>query len=282
MSGYVLVHLAGVDADTDLMRAALAVGRRLNSHVRGLHIRFDAAAVAGITAPGMSATMYEQMIDQANRESEDRAQAAREAFEGVTAGVARAQAPVDGLSVGWTEASSAGGTALAAHAQGANSVVLARPRDRQDVHAALAIEAVLFGAARPVIVVPPDAPTEWGQCAMLAWNGSAQSARAMFDALPLLRLADRVIVVAAPAAGSEVSANDAVGHLAWQGVPSTAVTLDGTGPELSARLFAAVADHHCDLVVMGGYGHSRMREFILGGVTRHALYESKVPLLLSH
>ena len=281
MAGFVLAALAGIDSDSDVMRSAITIGRKLDSHVRALHVRFDPAAVAGITAPGMSATMYEQMIDQANRESEQRARCARDAFDRMATGADRRDSPAPGFSVAWVEVMGADGGALAAHARGADLVVLTRPKDRQDVHAALAIESVLFEAGRPVIVVPPNGPTEWGRRVMLAWNGSAQSARAMFEALPLLRRAEQVSVVSA-ASEPGGSAEDAVGALAWQGLTAEPLPIEAAPADVAAQLFATAAHIDCDLVVMGGYGHSRMREFILGGVTRHALYETTQHLFLSH
>ncbi len=285
MTGYVLAPLFGDDSDMQVMRSAVAVGQRLHSHVQAIHVRFDPQVLAGTMAPGMSATMYDQMIEQANRDSRQRAAAARGVFDQVTAGKPRAQQPPRdaqlGFSTGWREVEGEDPVIIATEARLANFVVLGRPHDRADVHAGLAVEAVLFDAARPVIVVPAGTPPDWGRKIFVAWNGSAQCARAMFDALPFLKSAEEVTVGTIP---DDVSptAESAVTTLAWQGVAATLVTVDGEHGEIAPRLFAAAADRGCDAVVMGGYGHSRMREFILGGVTRHALHEAELPLIMSH
>ena len=187
MTGYVLAPLFGGDGDTDVIRSAVAVGRRLESHVQALHVRFDPRVLAGITAPGMSTTVYEQMFEQANHDAQQRAQQARDVFERETANMPRAEQPPAAptvFSVGWTELEGEGPPVIAELARLANLVVLGRPRDRSDVHAALAVESALFDAARPVIVIPPGASADWGQKILVAWNGSAQCARAMFEALP--------------------------------------------------------------------------------------------------
>lgn len=282
MTGYLLAPLFGGDGDTDVIRSAVAVGRRLGSHVQALHVRFDPQALAGITAPGMSAAMYEQMFEQAKHDAQQRAQQARDIFDQETANVPRAERPPPAaFSVGWTELQGESPLVIAEHARLANLVILGRPRDHSDVHAALAVESVLFDAARPVVVIPPGASADWGQKILVAWNGSAQSARAMFDALPFLKAAKEVVVVSMSEAASS-TAGAAVAALGWQGVAATPVSTDVEQSAIASRLFAQAAGRGCDLVVMGGYGHSRMREFILGGATRHALHEAELPFLMSH
>ncbi len=281
MTGFVLAPLFGSDIDADVMRFAVAVGRRRQCHVHALHTRYDPRNLVGITAPGMSASMYEQMVGQAKHDAQEQLARARDVFERETLGITRSTQPSTGFSVGWTEVEGEDPVVIAEHARLANLVVLGRPDGRNDVHAALAVEAVLFDAARPVVVVPPDAPNDWGRRVFVAWNGSAPAARAMYEALPFIGTAEQVIV-GSVADGVVPDADAAAEALQWQGVAATPLAIDSSADDVGRHLFAAAAEKGCDLVVMGAYGHSRLREFILGGVTRYALYEATAPLFMSH
>ncbi len=150
------------------------------------------------------------------------------------------------------------------------------------------IENVIFNAGRPALVfhagdaaLSPLGP----RAVVVAWDASQWAARAMADALPLLRLAHQVRVLTIlnekPSAGAGLGA-EAVRHLQAHGVAATAEEVDGEGRSIGAALDGYLAEHKPDLLVMGAYGHSRLREFVLGGATEHVLRKPKVPLFLSH
>jgi len=119
--------------------------------------------------------------------------------------------------------------------------------------------------------------------ALIAWNGSREAARAVRDALPLLKLARKVTVLAVePQSNGHAPGADLALHLARHGVT---VDLDqDTAPGMDAAdiLLSRASDLSSDLIVMGAYGHARMRETILGGVTRSMLAAMTAPVLMSH
>lgn len=151
------------------------------------------------------------------------------------------------------------------------------------------IESVVLQCGRPVLVVPYAG---WfpniGKTVMVAWNGTGESARAIRDALPLLRRANTVDVVSFPqpdAMGEPSGSPPQYAHdwLASHGVTAHLHTCatsnrDDTGE----MLLSEAANRNADLIVMGAYGHSRMRELVLGGVTRTLLRSMTVPVLMSH
>lgn len=146
------------------------------------------------------------------------------------------------------------------------------------------IEGVLFRSGRPVIVVPPRWTAFRLRRAVVAWDGSAPAARAVNDALPFLRSAGAVTVVCVEEAGklaSAVPGAELAPHLARHGV---AVTVDDrpVAADPVETLREAAADARADMIVMGAYRHSRMREWFLGGVTQHLLAQSDVPLFMVH
>jgi nucleotide-binding universal stress UspA family protein len=146
-------------------------------------------------------------------------------------------------------------------------------------------EALIFGAGRPVVLIPElDAPVHVASVAV-AWDGSRAAARALHDAMPLLRLAHDVVVLTA---GHDKQIDqDLLGALldrigrSVAGVRHIEVPVR-TGQSLGDALQQAAIEHGAGLLVMGGYGHSRMREFILGGATRSVLKQQKLAVLLSH
>ena len=142
-------------------------------------------------------------------------------------------------------------------------------------------------AALPLIFQPGalGEVAAWPGVAVVAWDGSRGAARALADALPLLRRARQVriltIVNEKPGATPDLGV-DVVRHLRMHGVESVRDEIDGGGTTISATLDAYLERESASLLVMGAYGHSRVREFLLGGATDYALRAPVCPVLLSH
>lgn len=155
-------------------------------------------------------------------------------------------------------------------------------------------EYLMLHCGRPVLMVPhaPLAPSTAaaavGRHPLLAWNGSAEALRAITDALPLLQRAQQVTLAvvnshAQPAAHGEQPGADLALYLARHGVNVEVLQHDTPpGQDVGTALLAMAAQRRCDLVVMGCYGHMRLREALLGGVTRTVLQDMTVPVLVSH
>ena len=148
-------------------------------------------------------------------------------------------------------------------------------------------EAMAFATGRPVLVVPQiGAQPNVGKTVLLCWNASRESARASADALPFLRAADKVIVlivdpeVSADGHGQEPGADVAL-WLARHGVNITVQRDVALDAKIGEIILSRAADCGADLIVMGIYGHSRLREMVLGGVTRRLLADAKIPVLFS-
>ncbi|MBJ6980643.1 MULTISPECIES: universal stress protein [unclassified Luteimonas] len=148
------------------------------------------------------------------------------------------------------------------------------------------VASLLLGSGRPVLVIPPGATApEEGGAILVAWRPGAEAARALHDALPLLRGASRVDVLAidpSPGAEGGLALDDVGAHLARHGVQANVVVQSARGRAVSAILLEHAREMPAQLIVAGGYGHSRLREWVMGGVTRELLLGSPVPLLLSH
>ncbi|HXG77748.1 MAG TPA: universal stress protein [Methyloceanibacter sp.] len=172
-------------------------------------------------------------------------------------------------------------------ARHADLTVLGQPRDGDPLigHYAL-VERCLFASGRPVIIVPASPPKFSSRARVVAaWDGSAEAARAINDALTLLKPASRFVLVAGVPEGSEESApgtEDMIAHLRRHGVEADAMQVKATEGNIGKALLGVAGELKADLLVMGAFHHSRWREFILGGVTLTMLEEATIPLFMAH
>jgi nucleotide-binding universal stress UspA family protein len=147
-------------------------------------------------------------------------------------------------------------------------------------------EAVLFGSGRPMLMVPyiTRAPIKSDRV-LICWDGGVPAARAVHDAMPFLCKATAIDIVTVnedEAAAGEVSSAALIGHLARRDLATRPFRLTADTPNIHNAILSLAADNNTDLIVMGGYGHSRLREFILGGTTRGMFESLTVPALIAH
>lgn len=176
------------------------------------------------------------------------------------------------------------GWALAMHGMASDIILPGLPGAPSDLPPlmASAAEYALVNAGRPLLVVPPQARLASIDTALVAWNGRREAARAVSDALPLLKRATRVIVHAVMGGtghwnhrGSEL--------LAWLGEHGVRATIAlEESSSVAGCLLERVLVESADLLVAGGYGHSRIGELMTGGTTRTLMHNAPVPLLISH
>ena len=177
---------------------------------------------------------------------------------------------------------------VGSRARHADIAIVGRPTkaDAEGAHAL--VEGALFYSGRPVLVAPP----EWkrrqiGRRILVCWKPTREAARALGDADDFLVNASKVTVATVDARPSEygygpVPGADIAAHLARRGVTVDVANLDSLGRDETPAILDQALALDADLIVMGGYGHSRVGEFIFGGVTRDMLKTSTVPLLLAH
>ena len=148
-------------------------------------------------------------------------------------------------------------------------------------------ETTALATGRPVLVVPFIGARPPGKVVLLCWNASREAARAAADALPFLKAAQKVILlvvsptVSAEGHGAEPGA-DAAAWLARHGVKVTVQRDVGSDADVGGVILSRAADHDADLIVMGIYGHSRMREMVLGGASRTLLASMTVSVFMAH
>jgi nucleotide-binding universal stress UspA family protein len=174
----------------------------------------------------------------------------------------------------------------AREARAADTFVALRPNGSSREPERL-IEGVLFGSGRHLLLIPDKKRPEVAfDHIIIAWNGSRESARALAEAMPFLQKAQEVTVVVVtdehPTESDALLGLDALNHLEHHGINTVLNRVPSRKADVGARLIAEARRRKANLIVMGGYGHSRLREWLLGGVTYELMHEAPVPLLLAH
>lgn len=276
----ILVHLDGTDAAKTRLRLATELARRQQAHLIGLAV-VDVVLPIMAAADAASGAVLAELMERMRSDALEEAARVEAAF--------RETLRREDLSGEWRCVEGAAPELVALHTRYADIAVLgqANPDDGPPSASAI-LEATLFGSGRPVLVIPYAGTFETlGQRVVVGWNASREAARAVNDALPLLAGASSVVVTAVnprfglDGHGEEPGADIAL-HLARHGLK---VEVEHTlAPEIEAGdlLLNRVTELSADLLVIGGYGHSRLRETILGGVTRTLLKQMTVPVLMSH
>lgn len=273
----ILVHC---DADPRVAhRLAIAVelAKRNDAHLVGVHIQepFEAPPMfAGAAGMGTMFTVFEETA-KANLA------AAQAAFAKAVKGTE--------LKTEWRSEDGYIDARLPVHARYADLMVLGQSDPGAPSFVPLDLpETMALSTGRPILVVPHvGAPATCGKTIMLCWNASRESARAASDALPMLQAASKVVVLCIDPRssnyghGAEPGA-DAAAWLARHGVKVTVQRDVAPDSGVGSVILSRAADHAVDLIVMGLYGHSRVRELVLGGASRTLLANMTVPVLMSH
>jgi len=187
------------------------------------------------------------------------------------------------LSWSWLKDAPSGHDFVGSYGRVFDMIVLARPGDEWQSPTMITLESALFESGRPVLIAPPTAPRSLGKNVLVAWNNSTEQARTMADAMPLLRLAERITILTVE--GSTVagpSGEQMARSLKLNGIAADSVTMK-PGKRSAGEVLLAKADElGCDLIVKGAYTQSRLRQMIFGGTTRYVLANAKLPVLMAH
>ena len=272
----ILVHLDSGKRCPARLDLGIRLAQRFDAHLVGLH------ALTVVRLPGYAvAEAGQRIVEEQRRRAAEYAAEAQTAFRRTVdrAGLSGAE---------WRSSFDDALDAVTLHARYADLVLIGQPDadDGSGVDPGFAHRLVL-SAGRPVLVMPYAGKFETvGKRVLLAWNASREATRATTDAMPFLQKADQVIVSPvnpsrAPAHG-DAPGTDIALYLARHGVRAEVAAIQGTDLDAGNALLSWAADRSIDLVVMGAYGHSRVSELVLGGVTRTMLESMTVPVLMSH
>jgi len=261
------------DSSGTFLEVALDFARRHCRYLQGTCLRPDTSA-AVMAAAGMAAPV---LIDDLERDTWDRIGEAKEVFERAV------------LSSGMGDTLAEfhadirpGAAGLAEHARLFDLTLVAQPRPGDPGARRTILESVLFEGGRAVLLIPPTAAPAAIETVLVAWNGSAETARALASARPLLDAARRVVVVSTEGAMvSGPSSAEVAAMLRRVGVRAEArERVDGPSP--GEAFLQACRDLGAELMVKGAYTQSRLRQMIFGGATSHIIEKAHLPVLLAH
>jgi nucleotide-binding universal stress UspA family protein len=240
------------------LATGLMVARAWDAHMTVLHVRTD----------------------------DQRAQAVRAVFStfaavnGLTIGEATPGKGGPVASFGWVSAREP--DQVVYQARLSDMSVIPHPEAGDDASSADMLHAMLFDSGRPVLIAPHAPPVSLGRRVCIGWNGTAEAASAVYALTPWLKRADKVRILSASGyqrrgpAGQELA-----DFLAMHGVHADWVMFSPADGSVGAGLLAAAAAFDADLLAMGAYSHSRWRQMILGGVTRHVLGAATLPVFMN-
>ena len=283
----ILVPATGNQTDDALFTSALTAARAFNAHLDFLHVRVDAAAmVAAMATDGSGAAMVSGLVERVDEEATRREDAARQLFQRFCE---RERLVVEDTPAGqpsptaqWLRAIGDEAYWVREYGRAADLLVVGHPADDQGVSIDT-IEAALVGSGRPVLIVPATPMVSLPETIVIAWKAAPEAARAVTAAMPLLSKAKQIqIVTVAEEQGlSDEEGARLMTNLAWHGFN---VSTRHLRPERlgAADTLLATAVAEGALVVMGAYGHSRLREWMFGGFTEHVLRGAAVPVLMMH
>jgi nucleotide-binding universal stress UspA family protein len=279
----ILVHLNDERRAPGLIAAGVATARANNAHLVGLSVVPPTIIVPGMDGdPGA-------VIDEHRISYRAQAQRMRDAFDRATGVIAVPSAEWREVDAEARNPFGLASAVVVEQARCADLVIASQANPDWSLSSHLDVaEALAMESGRPVLILPrSQTSAPQGERIVVAWNGRREAARAAFDALPFLQAAKSVRVIWANPAdeaqtAGEVPGVDLCAALARHGVSCEAAGHAQPGAGAGAALLSAVEAFDGDMLVMGCYGHSRLREMVLGGATRHVMTHARVPVLLAH
>ncbi|MCC7271670.1 MAG: universal stress protein [Alphaproteobacteria bacterium] len=289
----ILAPVRGAEGAERAMDAALAVGRKFGAHVELLHVSGDPRDAIPFVGDAMiSADVIDEIVRKVAEDTQARINRARARFDAlvgdhavrrIEARPTRAEAAAGTFSVAWRHLSGREDEVVSGRGRIFDLIVTDRPMADDDGLPEATLEGALLGTGRPIFVAPPGGVPSIGTRVAIAWNGSTAAARAVAAAMPFLEQAEstHILVGQSPTARQPL-AEDLATMLAWHQVKASVKTFDPGSGHVGNALLAEAHRLHADLLVMGGYGHSHLREMIFGGATIDAIFAAELPLLMIH
>ena len=289
----ILVHLTGTDCDRAALTTALQIATPSSAHLRCLRVTPDPAAlIAQATTIDMGTAMVlADTLDAIQQQASEHTSKARATFDQFCArhDVVRADSPLaTGVAASWDESAvSDEFDCLIAEARFHDAVVLAGGPERPGRLPDGALGSIAIGGGRPVVLAPEHPTLKPIKTIAVAWKNSAESARAITAAMPLLEKADRIDVLTANEDDAEARTcvectERVVQQFRWHGLNAHAHFVIPAGRSAPDAVLETAHSFAADLLVMGAYGHSRLREVIFGGFTQRILKGAGIPVLLFH
>jgi nucleotide-binding universal stress UspA family protein len=289
----ILTHMTGTDCDQPVLTAASQVARLSLGHLECLRVVADPTALVmqaaqmDLVTSAMLADAL-NVVEQQNREGTQRARVTLAEFSKLE-GMVFASAPPGpgGVSAHWRERTGDEFDELTSQARFHDLVVLAGGPERRGRLPPEGIGQIIIGCGRPVLLAAQKPRKSITKTIAIAWKDTPEAARAVSAAMPLLSKAERIEVLSANEEDAKAiecldCSDSIVRQLRWHGLNAYSHFVIPAGRTIPNAILETAHGFNADLLVMGGYGHSRLREFIFGGFTRRILDGVDLPVLVFH
>lgn len=285
-----LVPVATQKECESLLETALVVAKDFNAHVTALHDRgYDDGTFINTDSAGaqryLNQDSYRQLVRASRLYAREQAEKARSRFDDLIdqMGIPYSEEPkLNGATASWEGATE--GEAIVVAERGCIYDLIAVGHHGDDGSAWNPIvESAIFSTRRPVLLAPPLSPDSVGERILIGWNRSPQAGLAVACAMPFLEKAKAVRAYSVSTrAKAGPGPEDIARSLAWHGIDVEVVTAEPDRRSIGEMLLEQAQSFDADLLVMGAYSHNRLREMILGGVTKHVLSHANLPVLMVH
>ncbi|MEE2997924.1 MAG: universal stress protein [Pseudomonadota bacterium] len=282
----ILVPVNSPEVSKSTLETALLVAERWCAHLDVLHVRADPRGLVPYTGEGMDGSMIEEIMEVTERESGDRAIQTKKMFDAFCAekGLVISNTPSAeaAVTVSWNEEAGREDEVVSLKGRLYDLVVVGRPIDVSPLPSPITLEAALHDTGRPILVAPPEAPTDAGGHIAIAWEASPEAARTIGVSIQALSLA-REVTILAPQLSQPLPLHpsELVDRLLWHGITGNVREFAAGAGELGAAFLSQAEAVGADMLVKGAYSQSRLRQMILGGRTRHILKHTTIPTLLA-
>jgi nucleotide-binding universal stress UspA family protein len=283
----ILVPVTGAPRDAPVLAHAIAAARPFDAHVVAFFVRPDLSETLAFFTDGVSGVVVEEVV----RATQDAGDEAAKRIEATiasacsAAGIERVPHAVrsDHVTLSLREVQGSFGDQLTAAARLADLIVFGPLREGDQVGLADAFVQVLVETDKPVLRSTDQAPMSLGRRIAIGWDGKTAAAQAMSAAIPYLQRADSVEVLSVQRAPLRANATEGVkDYLQLHGIESTERLIDAGSRRIGQALLDAAAEGGADLLVVGGYGRGRLRESLIGGVTRHVIAHAGIAVFMVH
>ena len=284
----ILVPSSGTEADEPVLATALALARPLSSHLVFYHPRLSAYEAA-LRAPHSQFSRggaVTEALDHLGAQSDHLSEASRRRFERLCADerirIDSKPASSPQLSAHWSEQVDEPERHLIAHGRCSDLIVIGRRQSgllREDL-----IQTLLLACGRPVVIAADKTPAALFGTIVFGWKECAESAHALAAALPLLQQAREVVVtdVSPEGSGALHTLDGVIEHLAWHGIAANCHIAPAGPSSTAAQLLRVCSSFGAQMLVVGAFGQTPMREAIFGGVTHALIDRAPIPVLLVH
>ncbi|SCA56935.1 putative universal stress protein UspA-like [Candidatus Terasakiella magnetica] len=283
----ILAPIDGAKSSHAVLNAAFLIAQEFSSHINVLNVKPDPRSAIPLLGEGMSGAMIEDMINMVEVEgTEQRAKAHsfyKSALEKYAAIEASQPVGDDKVTVQWLEDQGRDDEIIARYGRLADIILVPKPVEENEVYSTLALNAALFETGRPMMLLPEMPLEHFPKTVSICWNGSMEGARAVSAAKPFLKHADAVhIITADTSATDKPVGGELLDYLQWYDIKAEAIFFTPAGKSVGQALLSESQKLGAELMVMGGYTHSRMRELILGGATRDVIENAQIPVIMGH